>query len=282
MLEAFAPTILFFMGGWLACRLILPGITGMIAGAGFLRPNYRGDEIPSGVGVVLFLGSLAVVAAAALFWPGGTAVRAAVYLLGLTGFTCLGLMDDFWGSGRCKGLAGHMKSLLRGRLTTGALKALAGGVLALFVAASGGERSEVPLDALVIALSVNMINLLDLRPGRAGKCFLVPAALILAACPRREEVFYLSAVAGSLLAYLPADLRAKAMMGDAGSNALGAALGMTAAWTLDLKLKALFLAVLVLLHLLAEKYSLTGIIAANRVLDYLDRLGRRQPPDRDH
>lgn len=256
-------------------RLVLPGILVMASGAGFLRPNFRGEEIPTGVGVVLFISSLAVVTVSILFLPGDMKWKAVVFMLALSGYTCLGLMDDIWGCGRCKGLAGHMKSLLRGRLTTGSIKALAGGILAVFLAAAGGDRPLIPLNALVLALSVNMINLLDLRPGRAGKCFLALGAVILAAFPLREETAFMALVAGGLLAYLPADLKARAMMGDAGSNALGAVLGVAAVWLFDLKLKVLYLVILLTLHVLTEKHSLTKIISANRVLDYLDKLGRK-------
>lgn len=274
MPETIITAALFFMSGWVAARLMLPGMMAMIGGAGFLRPNYCGRAIPSGLGVVFYLSVLAVATVSLLLLPEGMRQRSTFFLLALSGYTCLGLVDDFWGSGGCRGLAGHIKSLLRGRLTTGSLKALAGGALALFISAASGEWAVIPVNALIIALSVNMINLLDLRPGRAGKGFLFLSALVLSAFPDREEVVLMAALAGSLLAYLPFDLKARAMMGDTGSNALGAAMGVTAAWIFDLKTKVLYLAVLALIHLLAEKHSLTGIIASNRVLDYLDRLGR--------
>lgn len=273
MPEAVFNEVLFFLAGWAAARLMLPGVMAMIAGAGFLRTNYRGEEIPSGLGVVFFLSGLAVISAFSLILPGQSMTGSGIFLAALSGFTCLGLIDDLWGSGGCRGLAGHAKILIRGRLTTGSLKALAGLALAVFLSA-GGDRALVPLNALVIALSVNVVNLLDLRPGRAGKCFLLLAALILAAFPGRAGVVFLAAAAGSLVAYLPMDLKARAMMGDTGSNVLGAVLGLTAVWTFDLKLKVIYLVVLVLVHLLAEKYSITRIISGNRLLDYLDRLGR--------
>jgi len=275
MLEPALRASLFLISGWAVARLLLPGLLSMIDEAGFRRPNYRGEEIPNGAGAVFFLSTLVVVTFLFFVLPSEARQKAAVFLFALAGFTCLGLMDDFWGSGSCRGLAGHLKSLVRGRLTTGALKALAGGVMALFIAASGGSPAYVPLDALIIALSVNLINLLDLRPGRAGKCFLLVSAAILAAFPGRAEGVFLAAAAGSLLAFLPTDLGARAMMGDTGANALGAAAGITAAWTFSPEMKAALLALLLALHLVAERYSLTRIIQSVPLLDYLDRLGRK-------
>ncbi|MFZ5647786.1 MAG: hypothetical protein ACOY30_09240 [Bacillota bacterium] len=267
------------MAGWLSARVMLPGLSGMIAGAGFVKPNYRGEKIPLGVGVVFLLSAIAVLSVLIITLPGEQKQKSTVFLLTLSVYTFLGIMDDFWGDGTCRGLRGHFKKLFEGRLTTGCLKAFAGGLAAFYLSAAGymdlGPWHVIPLDALIIALSVNTINLLDLRPGRAGKCFLFLAAIIFIAFPYREELSFAALTAGCLLAYLPADLKARAMMGDSGSNALGAVLGITAAWVFDFKLKSLYLAVLVLLHILAEKKSLTNIIASNRMLDYLDKMGRR-------
>jgi len=185
-------------------------------------------------------------------------------------------MDDFWGDAKCRGLAGHTKSLLSGNPTTGSLKALVGGMAALYISAiNSSALLLIPVDAVIIALSVNMINLLDLRPGRAGKGFLFTVILFFIAFPMVQNVLFASMVAGILLAYLPEDLKSRAMMGDSGANALGSVLGLTAVWIFDLKLKFFYLAVLVLLHIVAERSSLTRIIASNRLLDYLDRLGRK-------
>lgn len=281
MTEA-VPAAVFFIAGWAASRLILPGMLEIISGAGFTRSNYMGKEIPCGAGVVIFFSSLAVLTVSLLFsWPAEIRLNTLVFLLGLSGFTLLGLVDDVWGSGHCRGIPGHMRSLLRGRLTTGSIKALAGGLLALLIAAACGPREQIPLNALVIALSVNMLNLLDLRPGRAGKSFLAVGILIAAAFPLKIEIVFMAAVAGSLLAYLPYDLGARAMLGDTGANALGSVLGVTAAWLFDPGTRLAYLAVLVVLHIVAEKYSFTRIIASNRVLDYLDRMGRGKDGNED-
>lgn len=97
---------------------------------------------------------------------------------GRCGIGVLGFVDDTWGTKRIKGLRGHLRAVLREHtLTTGFLKATGGATLALFL---GWRLSpDIPivalLNAALIALSANAINLLDLRPGRAGGVFLVLA-----------------------------------------------------------------------------------------------------------
>lgn len=272
-------TALFFLAGWLSAKILLPVLSGMIAGSGFVKPNYRGEIIPLGLGTVFLLGAIVSLTAFFAVLTVDLRQKSALFLLTLSIYTCLGIIDDTWGDGSCRGISGHLRSFLQGCPTTGCLKALAGGMAALYISLSGfpGYRPwlAAPLDALIIALSVNAINLLDLRPGRAGKCFLILAALIFTAFPQRGEMAFASLISGILLAYLPMDLKAGAMMGDSGANALGAVLGITAVWVFDLKLKIVYLTALVLLHMLAEKKSLTSLIASSSVLDYLDRLGQR-------
>lgn len=266
--------VFFLAAGWLFCRLMVKGVLNMITSAGFVRPNYRGDDIPAGAGLVIYLSVLAVYTAAFIFLPEELQRREMVLLLAVSSFTLLGLVDDVWGSRDVSGLKGHFLSLFKGRLTTGGLKAVAGGVVALLVAATGENLAMIPVDAVIIALSVNSINLLDLRPGRAGKAFLLLWLMFYLFAPQRQETALLAAVAGGLLGYMPYDLKARSMMGDTGANALGAALGAGAVWMLDTPYKIGYLVLLVALHVFAEKYSLTGVIAKNRLLDYLDRLGR--------
>jgi UDP-N-acetylmuramyl pentapeptide phosphotransferase/UDP-N-acetylglucosamine-1-phosphate transferase len=68
------------------------------------------------------------------------------------------------------------------------------------------------------------------------------------------------------------DMRGRAMMGDTGSNALGAALGLTLALDGGVIAKALAVAFLAALHIICEKYSLTAIIERCPALKKLDGL----------
>lgn len=205
------------------------------------------------------------------------AVRVASFLLGIMFFAFLGLVDDLLGSGDSRGLKGHFGALIKGRLTTGALKALGGGVVALliaFVTFAGRPLWEMLTAALLIALAANTINLVDLRPGRAIKFSLLWFLILLVAFREEGALVLLAPLAGCLVACAPFDLRGEAMLGDTGSNLIGASLGIVTTWVLPFYSQLAVVVVLILLHLFTEKYSLTTIIERNRFLRFLDNLGR--------
>jgi len=256
-------------------RFVLPGVLALISGAGFVRPNFRGDQIPVGVGLLFFLSGLLPAGLLICYRPEVYRPGGLIYLLATGAMTLLGLVDDVFGSRADSGLKGHLKKMFQGNLTTGGLKLLAGGFMALAAAgAINGSIQDMAVNTMVIALSINAINLLDLRPGRAGKGYLFGVVLLLISCWPDTNLVWALITAGALLAYLPTDLRAGAMMGDTGSNALGATLGITTALVLPEPAKLGYLAFLIGFHLLTEKFSLTKIIEKNKVLNYLDQLGR--------
>jgi len=161
----------------------------------------------------------------------------------------IGLADDLW-SGRERGLRAHLQA---GR-TTGVLKLAAIPLVAL-------AATRRVSGALLVALAANACNQLDTRPGRALKAYLA-GALVLAA-PKRLAVL--------LLAY---DLREMAMLGDAGSNALGAMLGLRSVSRLTGRGRWLAIGALAGLNLLGELRSLGDAIERTPGLAHLDRLGR--------
>ena len=189
------------MPAW-AMRRLLP----TLEGSSQLVTNYRGRRIPTGLGLVWLVWAAAVAAVGALVTValyvaqasgsvtlvGGAPVRivGAVPLALVVGAFAFGFIDDVYGTGESKGFGGHLRALREGRLTTGGLKVLGIGVLAL-LAATGVDALSGPLSvpgpglgarvvlalagwacaALVIALSANFVNLTDLRPGRALKSY---------------------------------------------------------------------------------------------------------------
>ena len=163
----------------------------------------------------------------------------------------IGLADDLW-SGPERGFRGHLRS----GWTTGVLK-LVGIPLVGLVATrkvSGG---------LLVGLTANAVNQLDTRPGRALKAYLLGALA-------------LGAPVGSAVLLLPYDLREKAMLGDAGSNALGAMLGLSSVSRLTGKSRWLAIGALAALTLLGERRSLGELIERTPGLSALDRLGRER------
>ncbi|HEX4090835.1 MAG TPA: hypothetical protein VHZ33_19160 [Trebonia sp.] len=195
-----------------------------------------------------------------------------------------GVLDDLAGSGSRRGLKGHLGALAHGEVTTGAVKLA--GLAATGLAGSlliGGKRSDVLINAGLIAGGANLLNLFDLRPGRAVKVAALSAGLIAAggATTGPDRSAGLAAVAAPLgagLALLPEDLAERAMLGDAGANALGAMLGTAAASALPRPARAGLLAGIIALTVASEKVSFTKVIETTPALRRLDLLGRRPSP----
>ena len=188
-----------------------------------------------------------------------------------------GVYDDLAGSGKRRGLRGHLGALANGEVTTGAVKLGGLGVTGLASALLlGGDPADVVINAGLMAGGANLLNLFDLRPGRAIKVATLSAALIKAGAPERGGQA-VAAPLGAALALLPDDLGERAMLGDAGANALGAMLGGAAAVSLPRPARIALLAGIVALTGASEKVSFTKVIERTPPLRWLDMLGRRPP-----
>jgi hypothetical protein len=161
----------------------------------------------------------------------------------------LGLADDLW-SGPERGFRAH----LRRRRSTGVLKLVGIPMVGLIAT----RRLS---GALLVALAANALNQLDTRPGRALKAYL------LAAVPLRAPL-------GVAVLLLPYDLREMAMLGDAGSNALGAVLGLNSVRRFTGRGRWVAIGALAGLTFFGERTSLGGRIERTPGLAWLDRLGR--------
>lgn len=185
-------------------------------------------------------------------------------------------MDDVYGSRHARGLAGHARALVAGRLTTGMLKAAGGAVVGVAASAWSGQRGWWILPAgMVVALCANLANLLDVRPGRCVKAWLVCWAATLTARPPAGALAVSAAVAGGVLAFAPFDLRERAMLGDTGANLLGGVLGVVAVVSLGRTALLASLGCLIALTALSEVVSFTRLVAGIRPLRFLDELGRK-------
>ena len=193
--------------------------------------------------------------------------------LGGAGAAAFGAYDDLAGSGDRRGFRGHLGALRHGEVTTGAVKLGGIGATGIISAAlAGGSPADVILNAGLVAGGANLLNLFDLRPGRAIKVATASGALLGAA--GRDGV---AAPLGAALALLPEDLGERAMLGDAGANALGAMLGASAAG-LSRPARIALLAGIAGLTAASEKVSFTKVIARTPALNWLDMLGRRPAP----
>jgi UDP-N-acetylmuramyl pentapeptide phosphotransferase/UDP-N-acetylglucosamine-1-phosphate transferase len=232
------------------------------------RPNYRARPV-----------ALAGPACVALLLAGGVAVRAfatgRTARSGVVAFGAVllaggvGIYDDLHGDAQAKGLAGHLRALRRGRVTSGAVKmafiGLAGVLAGLLL---DGPHPRALADVVLVAGTANLLNLFDLRPGRALKVAAL-AALPLAGGPLG------GLVCGVAAGLLPDDLRERRMLGDGGANALGAALGVALAARLRTPIAVVVAAVVVALTLASERVSFSRVVDAVAPLRWADRLGRR-------
>ncbi len=263
--------------------------TGVAVRFGRKVENYRGAQVSLGLGWAWIAWAAAYLAASAAEGASLPQGAAAAGLVG--GAAVLGWVDDTLGTGNERGLAGHLRALREGRVTTGLLKMAGIAALSLWAAwalqpaeAGTGERlAGWLLSACVIAAAANLLNLLDLRPGRALKVYglvAIPCAVLEVAAGGLQAVgswfavTIVLAMAGPALACLPADLGERAMLGDMGANAAGALAGWLLASVLPVPGLAVAAVVLVALNLASERVSFSAVIERNAVLRWLDRLGR--------
>lgn len=250
----------------------MPKALHVVRAAGFVRPNFRGDLVPASAGVVIAL----VYTSALLLWqavlPGTLPVQLA---LSATAMALVGFVDDVWGDSATRGFVSHVRLLLRGGLSTGGVKAVFGAVVAAAAArGAGGGLLTTLLGGLVIALAANTVNLLDVRPGRALKGALFLHGALWAASWTSPVWPYVLPLWGCLAAYGPYDLRARAMLGDAGANCIGAVAGVAAVHALGPTALSLAALLLVGLHVVAERFSITAVIERVPALKRLDEWGR--------
>ncbi|RBY87573.1 hypothetical protein [Blastococcus sp. TF02A-30] len=266
------------LAGALAGRAALAAAaaaTASEAGAPWRRTNYAGRPVSLLGGPAL---ATAATATAVLGAPPGT--RAATAVVGAVS-GLVGGYDDLAGArpeqARDKGLAGHLRALREGRVSAGAVKVAGIGAAAAVAALltrrehGAGALADGVLTTGLVAGTANLLNLLDLRPGRAAKAGALAAVVTLGG-PSGGLV---AGPLGATAAVLPADLGERVMLGDSGANALGALLGLRLAAAPSRAARAGLLAGIAALTLASEKVSFTTVIEATPGLRELDRLGRR-------
>jgi UDP-GlcNAc:undecaprenyl-phosphate/decaprenyl-phosphate GlcNAc-1-phosphate transferase len=271
---------------------LAPALLQMLLAGGHTRLNYRGLELPSPFGVLVLLAAVAalvpvmlvqVLASADLLHP--ETVPIAVYALGVL---ALGLIDDTLGERRAvhgageshgrapaRGWRGHGAALLRGELSTGALKAVGSLGLALFATSMLGlSNGRWLLATAVLVLATNAFNLLDLRPGRAVKGFVLLGLGVGLGSGEARPLWALGLFAAPALVAGFYDLRERAMLGDTGANLLGALAGLWLVLALSGAGQVVALALLAALTVYGELRSISDFVERTPGLRQLDSFGR--------
>lgn len=266
--------VLSFIISMVLSYIGIPMILNMLLKSNTVSTNYKKVNIPISMGlsfVFIHIISLSVV----LLITKQNTNFILLYLFSFVLMGLVGLLDDLIGDENVKGFKGHIKSFFKGNLTTGAIKAGIGFFIALIISISFTENLlEILVNTFIIALFTNLINLFDLRPGRSIKVFIIVSIIMLVTSVVKEYNFFFYSFYGVLIVYFPLDLKAKVMMGDVGSNVLGITLGIYCIYTHNIIIKIVYLTLLIIIHLLAEKLSFSTIIDNNKILKFIDKLGR--------
>ena len=267
----------------IAAVLARPTLRALRAG-GHTRPNYRARELPHPLGVLILVAALPAlvpltlierIAHTTIFYP--ELIPVAAYALGVA---CLGLVDDMLagersGSPAPRGWRGHGAAAMRGELSTGALKAAGSLGLALLVTEfTHPSVGSWLLAAAVLVLATNALNLLDLRPGRALKVFVLIGAGLTIGSRELRPLWTLGLFVGPALVAGAYDLREEAMLGDTGANLLGALAGLWMVMVLSQTGQLIALALLVIVTVYGELSSISELVARVPLLRGLDSLGR--------
>lgn len=256
---------LSFGFAWAVSAVLAYPVAAMLS-PGLKAVNHRGDAIPASLGIVLLLAVLGALGFPVLAgWAPTESFSGKALWLSLV---CLaGLVDDAAGNHGDRGFRGHFTAAFQGRLTSGAFKVI--------IILSAGLSLLAPLELKdlvllgILVLAVNLFNQLDLRPGRALKASLL---VFLVFVPGGSSVA--AAGGGGALGLLAGDLKGRHMLGDSGANLLGALAGLVFIESLGGIWLVLTLIFLLLGNALGEFASLSRLIENNRILNWLDKLGR--------
>jgi UDP-GlcNAc:undecaprenyl-phosphate/decaprenyl-phosphate GlcNAc-1-phosphate transferase len=269
--------ILPFVVATVTALVLAPALRASLAEGGFVRENYRGEQLPFPFGVaVLAAAAVALVPLALVYAATDEALSQdtpSVVLTFVLGVAALGLADDAL-SGASRGWRGHGAAVMKGSFSTGALKAA--GTLGLALWVTSGERSftDQLLATGVLVLATNLFNLLDLRPGRSVKAFVLLGIALMVGEGELHTFESLGLFIGPLLVVGAFDLREQAMLGDTGSNLTGALAGLWLVLVLGTTGQIVALVVLALITAYGEFRSISEFVDRTPGLSHLDSIGR--------
>ena len=258
---------------------LAPGLWRLLRDTGHVEENYRGRRLPCPLGLLVPAGALLALIPLTLIQRLAKEPVFELHTFSIclyaVGVLLLGLIDDLLGDERVRGWRGHLAALAGGELSPGILKAA--GSLGLALLATLALESSVGdwlLATAVLVLATNVFNLLDLRPGRAVKAFVLLGAGLTIGAGQLRALWSLGLFAGPALVAGLYDLREKAMLGDTGANLLGALAGLWLVLTLSTTGQLVALAILLVITVYGELRSISTLVERTPLLRGLDSWGR--------
>ncbi len=267
----------------LVALLVVPaGFRGLLR-AGHVRVNYRDRRLAFPLGAVLVTAALVSLAPLAMFDErGGLDLldpELRQWIVYLVGIAFLGLLDDSLGMGSSpdtpRGWRGHASAVLRGELSTGAVKAVGALALAAYVVTgTGNEWLGYLVDIALLILVTNVFNLLDLRGGRVEKTMVLLVVVFCLAGWTLAPIELLGVFIGPFLVGAWFTLGERAMLGDTGSNLAGAVIGIMLLTQLDETGRLVALVIVLAITAYGEFRSISKLIERLPPLRFIDSIGR--------
>ncbi len=266
------------LAGFILELVILFFFLKMLAEAGALRENQRNEDIPAAAGIsfpaVVIPAFLAyAILQRYLAWPVFTS-NYVIYIFGMLGMAMLGFIDDMLGGIDSSSVKQQIAIMIQGGIAASTVRNFGVIVIGLFVAFFNAEIWwEWLLNALLIVMFTNLMNILETRPGRSVKAYLLFGAAIALTALGQIDFVLIAPLSGAVLACLLYELKTPSMTGYVGASVLGFTLGFWGACGLSLSTRIALLLFLIVMHLFTERYSLADVIANNRLLSRIDETG---------
>ncbi|MFS0554050.1 UDP-N-acetylmuramyl pentapeptide phosphotransferase [Brevibacillus sp. 179-C9.3 HS] len=262
---------------------------------GMNRLNYRGDTVLTACGLILVCSATlsVLVLEVLLLLTGATPeifLHGFLLMAGMSAMAYWGWRDDRASDPEAKGFRGHFGMLWRERRVTSGIWKLIGGsstaiCISLFLSDSLWTWA---VSFGLLALSPNIINLVDLRPARAIKVFWFLISLAGAGSLWTVEVtagvanwiFLIPVILASILMFTY-DAGGRMMLGDTGANALGFVVGYSFVMGTPTYVQVSMLVVFIFMQVAAEFYSFSRVIERVSWLQRLDEWGRTADADQE-
>ena len=139
---------MLFTSSSLLTHLLIPTVHKFLLKSNAVKKNFRREIIITCMGIVLVPVVIFCFSIAAVFLILQHSILL-IFLCGVLSISFAGIIDDLLGENLTSGFKGHIGYLIKGKLTTGGLKAVIGGFIAGFISLiSSNSIYEVAINTL--------------------------------------------------------------------------------------------------------------------------------------